>query len=341
MTMVRWGILGAADIALRRVIPAMCECSIASVTAIASRQLEKAQKAQSQHQIGTAHGSYQALLDDPDVDVIYNPLPNHLHTDWSARALLAGKHVLCEKPIAMNQAEVAELIKVRNQTSLHIEEAFMVRNHPQWVAVRELLDDGVIGTPQSVQLAYAYPAKEKNDYRYKPEMGGGAVYDIGSYAIAIARLIFGNEPSEVLARLSRDKTSSVDVLASVILGFPSGHATLTVATELTFFQHVHIIGDLGWIRVEFPFAHPQPSNCHLYLGDASSIGSFHRRTIAFDPVNQYTLQADRFSRATLGEDVVTWPLEDAAANMAVIDAVFESAERGSWANVRSAFASDA
>ena len=160
--------------------------------------------------------------------------------------------------------------------------------------------------------------------------GGGAVYDIGSYSIAIARLIFGDEPNGVLATLVRDENTGVDVLASAILAFPTGHATLTVATESTTYQHVHVLGDRGWIRVEFPFAHPQPTRCHLYIGDASSVGNFHCREIAFDPINQCTLQADCFSLAIQDRSVATWPLENAAANMAVIDALFESARYRQW-----------
>ncbi len=330
MKPVRWGILGTAEIALTRVIPAMQSCEHSVVTAIASRVLEKAQEAAAQHGIAHAYGSYAALLDDPDIDVVYNPLPNHLHLEWSARALRAGKHVLCEKPIAMNQAEVHELIHVRDETGLHIEEAIMIRNHPQWSSILELIAANTIGTPQSIQLAYAYREKNRNDYRYKPEMGGGAVYDIGSYSIAIARLIFGDEPNGVLATLVRDENTGVDVLASAILDFPAGHATLTVATESTTYQHVHVLGDRGWIRVEFPFAHPQPTRCHIYIGDASSVGNFHCQEIAFDPINQYTLQADRFSLAIQDRSVATWPLENAAANMAVIDALFESARFRQW-----------
>lgn len=330
---VRWGVLSTAYIATDRVIPAMRDSAHGRIEAIASRDPAKARAVADRLDIPKAYGGYQALLDDPDIEVVYNALPNHLHLEWSARALEAGKHVLCEKPVAMNAAEARELLSVRDRTGYHIEEAFMVRGHPQWAAVRELIAAGEIGALRSVQLSYFNTADDPADIRNQRETGGGSIYDIGCYTVAIARLIFDDEPRRAVALMERDPNFGTDRLSTAILEFPNGQASLSVGTQSTFYQHAQIIGSRGWIRADFPYAHPEPTACHLFVGDAASRGCFHARSVDFDPVDQYRLQSDRFSQLVRGADVPTWPLETAVANMVVLDAIYRSGESGQWERV--------
>ncbi len=330
MDPVRWGVLGTAMIALQRVIPAMQAGRAGRIEAIASRGLAKARAAAEALAIPKAYGTYEALLADPDIEAVYVPLPNHLHLEWSAKAMVAGKHVLCEKPIAMDAAEAAELIALRDATGRLIEEAFQVRNHPQWDRARELVRDGAIGDLRAVQMTYSYHLTDPANIRNKPETGGGALYDLGGYACTIARLVFDAEPLRALALVERDPEFGTDRLSSALLQFDRGHASFTVATQGALNQHALVLGSRGWIRADFPFAHATPTACRLYLGDETSIGGFHARMIDFDPVDQYALQGERFSRLVRGEAVAAWPLETALANMRVIDALYRSGESGAW-----------
>ena len=338
MRPVRWGVLGAARIAMNRVIPAMQAAAGCEVAAIASRSNEAARTAASRAGVGRAYGSYEALLADPQIEAVYIPLPNHLHVAWCAKALEAGKHVLCEKPIALDAEEAATLIEVRDRTGLVIEEAFAIRNHPQWRAMREVLDSGEIGALRSAQATLAYSNLDADDIRNRPEVGGGALYDIGSYAVAACRLVFAREPVRVIALMDRDPRFEIDRLTSAILEFPTGHASFTVTTQGGpasggTHQHFAVIGSQGWIRAEFPFAHSTPRACRLFIGDERSTGSLPAREIELPAVNQYGLQAERFSRLVRGEEAVRFPLETAVANMCVIDALFRSAATGQWEDI--------
>ncbi len=333
MKPVTWGVISTADIGLKRVIPAMQQGAHCTIAAIASRDLGRAQSAANDLGISKAYGSYEALLADPDIEAIYNPLPNHLHLEWSARALEAGKHVLCEKPITLNAEEARRLIAVRDRTGGKIEEAFMVRNHPQWWRVRQLIHDGSIGELRAFQCAYTYHNTDPADIRNNPETGGGGLYDLGGYTSTIARFVFEAEPVRALALINRDPTFGTDRLTAAILAFPNGHASFTVATQTARYQHAEILGSHGWIRADMPFAHPEPMSCRLFIGNDKCVGALHTQTIEFEPVNQYTLQGDRFSRLVRGDDVMHWPLETALGNMRVLDALFRSADSGRWEDV--------
>jgi predicted dehydrogenase len=333
---VNWGILSTAVIGVDRVIPALQQSRYCRVRAIASRSLDKARQVARQLAIPHAYGSYEALFADPAVEAVYNPLPNHLHIEWSIKALRAGKHVLCEKPIALSAADVAPLLAVRDATGLIIEEAFMVRNHPQWTRVRELLNAGRIGTPHAVQVAYSHYTDDPADIRNQPAAGGGAIYDIGCYACTIARYIFDDEPRRVLALSERDPAFAIDRLSSAILEFPRGrHMNFVVSTQAARYQNLLILGSEGWIQVEVPFTHPPDYGCRIFVGANEFPGPLKKQTITLDPVNQYTLQGERFSRLIRGEKVRHWPLESAVANMRVIDALFASAQNGCWQDVLS------
>ena len=329
-TPVRWGVLGAAHIALTKVIPAMQQSAHSPVVAIASRDLRKAQAAAKQLGIPKAYGSYEELIADPDVEAIYNPLPNHLHVPWSVKAAEAGKHVLCEKPLALSAHEIAQLVEVRDRMGVQIGEAFMVRTHPQWAAVRELIAEGRIGELRMVVGHFSYFRREPADIRSHREWGGGALMDIGCYPITLSRWLFGEEPTDVVGVFDRDPDLHIDRLTSGLLQFPSGQASFTCATQLVAHQRVQVYGTEGRIEIEIPFNAPPDLECRIFIDDGSRLAGASAETITLPAVDQYRLQAERFSEAVRGVGVVPVSLEDAIGNMAVIDALFRSGKTGRW-----------
>ncbi|HTJ22072.1 MAG TPA: Gfo/Idh/MocA family oxidoreductase [Gemmatimonadaceae bacterium] len=327
---VRWGVLGAANIAIEKVIPAMMRSARSRVVAIASRSEAKAIGAAKRLGIPRAHGSYEALIADPEIEAIYNPLPNHLHVPWSIRAADAGKHVLCEKPVALSAAEATELRAVRDRTGVLIGEAFMVRTHPQWLEAHRIVNSGRIGELRLVSGHFSYFRRDSNDIRSRPEFGGGALMDIGCYPITLSRWLFGAEPVEVVAQVERDPDFGVDRLASALMRFPNGQATFACSGQLVPFQRMEIFGTRGRIEVEIPFNAPPDRSCRIFVDDGSALGGLAAETIEFPVVDQYTLQADQFSAAIRGKGSVPVSIDDAVANMAVIDALFRSADSGRW-----------
>jgi predicted dehydrogenase len=327
---VRWGVLGAANIALQKVIPAMQRSRASRIVAIASRDLAKARAAADRLGIPRAYGSYEELLADPDVEAVYNPLPNHLHVPWSIRAADAGKHVLCEKPIALSAAEARALLAARDRMGVQIGEAFMVRTHPQWEKVRELIHADRIGELRLVVGHFSYYRRDFNDIRSRPDFGGGALMDIGCYPITLSRWLFGAEPLEVIAQIERDPDMQVDRLASGMLRFAAGQASFTCSGQLVPHQRMQIFGTRARIEVEIPFNAPPDSACRIYVDGGGDLAGRGRETIELPVVDQYTLQGDRFSGAIRGAGQVPVRLEDAIGNMAVIDALFRSADTRRW-----------
>ncbi len=327
---VRWGILGTAKIALEKVIPAMRGSTLAQVVAIASRDISKARAAASRSGIPRGYGSYQELIDDPDIEAIYNPLPNHLHVPWSIRAAEQGKHVLCEKPIALTAREARELLEARDRTGVQIGEAFMVRTHPQWLKVKEIIASGRIGELRLIAGHFSYYRRDADDIRSRVEWGGGALMDVGCYPITLARWLFGAEPTEVVGLIERDPDMKVDRLTSGLLRFERGQATFSCATQLVAYQTMQILGTTGRIAVRIPFSAPPFDEYRVFVDDGSDWAGSGIEMIAFPSVNPYTLQADRFSEAIRGVGSVPVSLEDAMGNMAVIDALFRSAESREW-----------
>jgi predicted dehydrogenase len=327
---VRWGILGAANIALEKVIPAMQQSALAKVVAIASRDIAKARAAANRSGIPRAYGSYQELIDDPDIEAIYNPLPNHLHMPWSIRAAERGKHVLCEKPIALTAREARDLLEARDRTGVQIGEAFMVRTHPQWHKVREIIASGRIGELRLIAGHFSYYRRDAGDARSRVEWGGGALMDVGCYPITISRWLFGAEPTEVVGLIERDPDLQVDRLTSGLLRFEKGQATFSCAGQLVHYQAMQIFGTTGRISVEIPFNPPPNDESRIFVDDGRDVAGGGIETITFPPVDQYTLQADRFSEAIRGVGKVPVSLEDAMGNMAVIDALFRSVESRQW-----------
>jgi predicted dehydrogenase len=327
---IRWGILGVARIATEKVIPAMQRGQWSVVTAIASRDLAKARRAAAALGIPKAYGSYDDLLADPDVDAIYNPLPNDLHVPWTIKAAERGKHVLCEKPIAMRADEARQLIAARDRTGVRIQEAFMVRTHPQWLRVRELLEAGAIGQPRAVLGAFAYFNRDPTNIRNIPAAGGGALMDIGCYLINTSRFVYGREPERVVGLVQRDPDMKTDRMTTIMLDFGDGHAAGTCSTQMVFYQRMQILGTTGRIELPIPFNAPPDRPCRVILDSGADLYGGGVTTIEIDICNQYTIQGDRFSKAILDGQDVALPLEDAVRNMACIDAIFRSASTGRW-----------
>jgi predicted dehydrogenase len=321
MNKVRWGVLGVAKIATAKVIPAMQRGGLSEVTAIASRDLEKARNAAGQLGIPRAYGSYEELLADPDIEAIYNPLPNHLHVPWSIRAVEAGKHVLCEKPVGMSVAEVRELIAARDRAGVRVGEAFMIRSHPQWIRVRELVRSGAIGDLRAVVAAFSYTNRDPDNIRNVAAWGGGGLMDIGCYAIQVSRFLFGREPVRVSGAMQCDPDMGIDRLTSGLLDFGSGQAVFTCSTQMVPFQRVQVLGTTHRVEVEIPFNAPPDSPTRIFIDDGSDLRGAAVRTETFETCDQYTIQGDLFSKAIReGSDVPT-PLEDSLANMTAIEAI--------------------
>jgi predicted dehydrogenase len=331
---VRWGILSVAAIGVKKVIPAMQRGSEAEIIAIASRDPARATEAARTLGIPKAYGSYEGLLQDPHVEAIYNPLPNHLHVEWSIRAAEAGKHVLCEKPLGMNADEAWQLLAARDRTGVIIGEAFMVRTHPQWVRAKELVRSGAIGELRSIMGFFSYSNRDPKNIRNIPEYGGGGLMDIGCYPIFTSRLIFGEEPKRVAAIMELDPETYTDRLTSAILEYPSGQAIFTCSTQLVPYQRMQIFGTKGRIEIEIPFNAPPDRPTRLWVDDGRDLFGGGIRVEQFDTCDQYTIQGDIFSRAVRGQAEVPVSLESAVANMQVIDAIARSARSGQWENVR-------
>ena len=330
---VKWGVLGAAKIATEKVIPAMQRASLCQIEAIASRELSRAKESAGALGIPRAYGSYEELLADPEIEAIYNPLPNELHVPWTLKALAAGKHVLCEKPIALDAAEAAQLLEARAKSGKLVAEAFMVRHHPQWRRAREIVRSGAIGEVGAIQTLFTYRLLDADNLRNKPP-GGGGLYDIGCYAILTARYIFAAEPIRVAACLDVDPNFGTDRLASAILEFPGGrHLTFTTATQLAAAQRVTIAGTAGRVEVKIPFNAPTDRATEIVIDSGADLVGGAARVETFPVCDQYGLQGDDFSRAIRGEAALEFALEDAIANMKVIEACFRAAKSGRWETV--------
>lgn len=327
---IRWGVLGAAKIALTKVIPAMQQGTYSEVAAIASRDLEKAQAAARDLAVPKFYGSYDELLADREIDAIYNPLPNNLHVPWTIKAAEAGKHVLCEKPIALTTEEARKLIEARNRTGVKIQEAFMVQTHPQWLAVRDFIRAGRIGKLQAINGFFSYYNDDASNIRNRTETGGGALFDIGCYCINLSRFITGEEPRKVSALIERDAESNVDKLTSAILDFPSCQSTFTCGTQLVPYQRMQFFGTSGRIEVEIPFNIPADRPTGIFIDDGASLFGETMKAMEIPAANQYTIQGDTFSRAIIENTEQAIMLEDSLKNILVIEAVFRAAESGKW-----------
>lgn len=323
---VRWGVLGCADIALTKVIPGMAASDSSRVEAIASRTAEKAARAAERLDIPRHYGSYEDLLADPDIEAVYVPLPNHLHMQWTLAAAEAGKHVLCEKPLAMTSEDAQRMIDGCNAAGVKLMEAFMYRHHPMWVEVRRLIDDGAIGELRAIQAFFSYHNVDPGDIRNIVDYGGGALYDVGCYPVNVARMLFGAEPTEVKASIRRDPAFGTDVLTSAVLDFDGRHATFTASTQLEDDQRVAIQGTSGRLVVEIPFNIPPDRTTRVLLyagGDPPVEPGVDVHEIP--PADQYGVQAEVFSTAIRDDTPVPTPPSDAVGNLRVIEQIFADA----------------
>ncbi len=329
MKKVVWGVLSTAKIGLQRVLPGMQKSALCEIRAIASRSGAAARKAADHLGIPKAYGSYEELLADPEIEAIYNPLPNHLHVPLTLKAAAAGKHVLCEKPIALNAQEARQLQAVAGKVL--IMEAFMVRFHPQWLRARERVRAGDIGILRAVQFMFCYSNSDPANIRNKADIGGGALYDIGCYPITAGRFFFEAEPQHGIALIDRDPEFHTDRLTSALVDFGSGrHLDFTVSTQCSPYQRVHLCGTKGRIEIQIPVNAPQDAKTTLSIDDGSSLAGAGVRTETLPESDQYRLQGEVFSRAVRGEISLPYGIEDAIHGMRVIDALFRSEASRRW-----------
>ncbi|HSW43259.1 MAG TPA: Gfo/Idh/MocA family oxidoreductase [Patescibacteria group bacterium] len=327
MRALRWGILSTARIATEKTIPGMLRAARCEVVAIGSRDSARAAAVAARHGIPRVHGSYEALLADPHVDAVYVPLPNHLHAEWTIAAARAGKHVLCEKPLAVTAEDAERMIAVCRAEGVALMEAFMYRLHPSWVAVRELVAGGRIGRLTAVTSWFSYFNDDPANIRNIQAYGGGALFDIGCYSVNLSRMLFGSEPERVEAAVARDQVSGVDVLASGLLEFGGGVATFTCSTRAEPDQQVHVYGTEGRISIGIPFNIPpdRPTRVYLTAGGDPPVEPA-TETLTFEPADAYGVEAERFAAAILDGGPLPTPPEDAVANLRVIERLFAAAE---------------
>jgi predicted dehydrogenase len=326
MATVRWGILSTANIGVKKVIPAMQQAEHVEVTAIGSRDQARARMVADQLGIPVSYGSYEEVLADPKVDAVYIPLPNHLHVEWSIKALEAGKHVLCEKPIGLSVTEAEQLqAAARMYPSLKLMEAFMYRHHPQWVKTKELVDNGELGAVKAIQAVFSYNNRNPDDIRNQADLGGGGLMDIGCYPISVARFLFGTEPTAVAASLEYDPAFKTDRYGACVLKFAHGTAAFTYSTQLEPRQRVNVMGTDGRIEVMIPFNAPPDRPCIITVAHGGT-----EEEIALPTADQYTVQGELMSQAILEDTPVPMPIDDAVANMRVIERCFAAARSGTW-----------
>jgi len=332
MKKVTWGILSTANIGMEKVIPAMQQGQFCDIAAIASRSLASAQTAADKLGITKAYGSYEELIADPSIEAIYNPLPNDLHVPMTLAAARAGKHVLCEKPVAMNATQAAELREVADK--VHIMEAFMVRFHPQWLRAREIVRSGTLGELRTIQSFFSYFNKDAGNIRNLVENGGGALYDIGCYPIVTGRFLFDAEPVRAMALIDRDPNFKTDRTVSAMLDFGEGRRLeFTVSTQSASYQRVQAFGTQKRLEVEIPFNAPPGESTRIFVDDGSRLGGASAVAEVFPSCNQYTQQGDAFSQAIRGEITLPYGVDDAIRNMRVIDALIKSGGSGCWETV--------
>ena len=329
MQKVRWGIISTAKIGREKVIPAMQQSELCEIVAIGSRNLKNTQSFATKLGIPFAFGSYSEVLESAEVDAIYNPLPNHLHVPISLQAIAAGKHVLCEKPIALTADEGQQLVDAsKANPQLKVMEAFMYRHHPQWQRAKQIVDEGGIGQLRTIQSFFSYFNADPHNIRNQREIGGGGLMDIGCYNVSLARFLFGRQPERVMALVDRDPKMQTDRLTSGMLDFGDGTATFTCSTQLSPYQRVHIFGTEGRVEIEIPFNAPNNKPCRMWY----KVGS-NNQVLEFPICDQYTIQGHLMAEAILNDTPVPTPIEDAVKNMRVIDALLRSEEAASWQSI--------
>ncbi|QQO08098.1 Gfo/Idh/MocA family protein [Breznakiella homolactica] len=330
---INWGILSTAQIGLNKIIPAMQKGKYSNVYAICSRDLKKARAAAEQFGIPKAYGSYEELLEDDDIQAVYIPLPNHLHYEWTVKAMKAGKHVLCEKPLVLSVKEAEKLIALRDSCGVKAGEAFMVASHPQWSGVKRLFKDGTIGTLRTIQGGFCFYTDDPANIRNIKEFGGGAIFDVGCYPLMVSRMILGEEPVRLLVNADIDPRFGTDRSASLIVEFPSCTLSYVTSTQMAPFQHMSFIGTERVIDIPQPFNPPSDEKTRIFVTEGA-LGYEETSEIVIPPCDHYTLQGDEFSKAILEDTKETVPLENALAMARVYEAVVRSITVHGWADVQ-------
>ena len=329
---LKWGVLSTAKIAREKVIPAMVNSDLYEVYGIASRNLDSAKETAKSLGIPKAYGSYDELINDPEIDVIYNPLPNDMHVPYTLKCIEAGKHVLCEKPLTLNNEEIDGLIAARDKFNVKVGEAFMVASNPQWLKARELVRSGYLGKIKAVQGFFSYFNDNKDNIRNIEAMGGGGVWDIGCYPVFTSRFVLDKEPGRLVSMLEFDPQFRTDKLGSVLIDFHEIQMTFTISTQLTAYQRMLFFGEKKIMEIRIPFNAPsdQPNEIYIHEGDFSKANA---ERIVLPVSNQYTQQAIDFSKAVLEDKEVPVSLENAKSNALVLQAIFESASSEKWVNI--------
>lgn len=329
---IRWGILSTAKIGRQKVIPGIRRSLTGMVSAIASRSPETAAKAAADLGIDKAYGSYEELLADPDIDVIYNPLPNHMHVPLTLQAVAASKHVLCEKPIALNADEARQLLALPKDRL--VAEGFMVRHHPQWLRAREIVRSGALGDLRVIQGFFSYFNADAGNIRNKADIGGGALLDIGCYPMVAGRYFFESEPVRVMSLIDRDPEFGTDRLSSALMDFGKGRRLeFTVSTQLVPYQRVNLLGSKGRLEVVVPFNAEQQGETILRVDSGASLGDASVVEEVITASDQYAELVDSFGRAILGQEPHPYGPEDAVQNMRILDALFASEATGGWVSL--------
>jgi predicted dehydrogenase len=332
MEPVRWGILSTARIGRTKVVPSMMKSPLCKIVAVGSRSEAAARKMADELGIPDTYGSYEALLAAPDIEAVYNPLPNHLHVPLTLAAARAGKHVLCEKPVALTAGEAAQLKDA--PPGILIAEAFMIRHHPQWLAARDLIRAGEIGELRAVNVLFSYFNDDPANVRNQADIGGGGLYDIGCYAIVSGRFLFESEPARVVSMIDRDPAFHTDRLSSGLADFGAGrHLTFTVSTQLVPYQRVQALGTKGRIEIQIPYNAPAGEATRIFVDNGASLGDGAARTVEIPPCDQYQLQGEAFSRAVRGAEPLAYGVDDAVMNMRILDALYRSGETNVWEKV--------
>ncbi len=330
---ISWGILSTAKIGMEKVIPGMLQGDNLEIAGIASRNEQDAKVAAGKLGIQKSYGSYYALLEDPEIEAIYIPLPNHLHYEWTKKAIEKGKHVLCEKPMTLKKAEITELIALRDKYNVKVGEAFMVHTHPQWLDTVRRIKNGELGKLRAIQGFFSYYKTDPDNIRNIHEYGGGAMWDIGCYPIHTSRFAFGEEPLRVLSLIDRDPKLKIDRLGSIILDYPSGQCVFTVSTQLVAYQKMMFFGEERKLEMEIPFNAPNDRKSRIFLDDGDLFLT-NRKEILFDVCDQYKVQGEVFSEAIISDLDVPVSLEDAYKNTSVIEAIFESEKNRTWIEIK-------
>lgn len=334
MSAVKWGVISTANIGVAKVIPGMQKSDSIEIAAISSRKQANADDWAQRLRIPKAYGSYEELLADPEIEAIYNPLPNHLHVPWSIKAMEAGKHVLCEKPLGVDRADAERLMAVRDATGMLIQEAFMVRTYHQWLKVKEIADSGRIGDVRFVEARFSYFNDDPNNVRNMPDIGGGGILDIGCYPIVLSRFIYGEEPQRVVSLIDRDQRFGTDRTASALMEFSGGRQAMWMSsTQLSLSQTFIVMGTRGRIEVDIPYNPPPDASTTITIDDGRDLTGGGAEKITLPILDQYMVQGEEFGKAIRGQRSQAIPLESSLANMRVIDACFESEKNGGWVDI--------